>query len=153
MHKKSYACSTHFEDLFSFKNEELSSLEPKHEISDVSVEEKEELLNSLRNVINEKENSGNYFEEIDDNELKTLTVVSKNSFNELLSSLKISIDKPKSLALGVYLNKMRTGNSYEQLSVRFGLTKSSLFRYINKVRVIDKRFRGFEFWFRKYNSR
>lgn len=135
VHKKSYACVIHFEEnLNEFKHEDLESLQPKYDECDLTTTDIEELLNSMRELINKKKNNDFYFEEINDNELKTVTGISRHSFNELLSVLDISMDKPHSLALGVYLNKLRSGDSNQELAVRFEISKSTVKKCLDNVR-------------------
>ena len=122
----------------SFNREDVTNLVPVSNLSSLDNSETSRILNTLVDKIKQMElkpvrNFDNHFGDISESECIAITGVTPSQFNEILSSLP-KTSQTKCTSLGLYLAKLRSGDTDRHLAHQFNIPEGSVFKYLNEAR-------------------
>ncbi|KAJ8670934.1 hypothetical protein QAD02_002193 [Eretmocerus hayati] len=130
----SRCCSSHILDDGRFGLADLETLSPQTDTCEMTGEDVAFHMNTLRKTKSSSLDN-TIFDAISDDKLKQQTGLVRRDFLSVSTHLKLNIRTEKSLALGLYLSKLRHGYPNDHFSVIFDTPRRTIDRYMDKVRT------------------
>lgn len=129
-------CEKHLEEKGLTKSEWFSQLQPKFETAVITAASFTNLVNALFESRKEEPSQAEKtFDRMNEDELMRTTKLNRDQFNQMLASLpELRVKRPPSLLLGIFMNKLVTDTTDDQLSLRFGIKR----RTVNEAMQLSK---------------